>query len=382
MHFTEDHDVFRKSCRAVLEREITPYFDEWEATGIFPGHELFKKLGDAGLLGLEYDPEYGGQGADHSYTVILGEELGRLHAAGVSMAITVQTDMATPALHRFGSPELKRKYLAPAIAGDMVASIAVTEPDAGSDVAALRTRAVRDGDEWVVNGTKLYITNGTQADWLCLLARTSDEGGFRGMSQIIVPTDAPGFSVSRKLDKLGNRSSDTAELSFVDMRVPVANTIGEVGRGFQQQMAQFQNERMIATYTAVGSMEVALERTAEYLRERTTFGTPLLDHQYVQFRMAELSAELDLLRQYNYACADAYLRGEDTTRFATVAKLKAGRLSREVSDWCLQFHGGVGYMEETWTARYYRDARLLSIGGGADEVMLRVLARLNGWGTA
>ena len=382
MHFTEDHDVFRKSCRAVLEREITPYFDEWEATGIFPGHELFKKLGDAGLLGLEYDPEYGGQGADHSYTVILGEELGRLHVAGVSMAITVQTDMATPALHRFGSPELKRKYLAPAIAGDMVASIAVTEPDAGSDVAALRTRAVRDGDEWVVNGTKLYITNGTQADWLCLLARTSDEGGFRGMSQIIVPTDAPGFSVSRKLDKLGNRSSDTAELSFVDMRVPVANTIGEVGRGFQQQMAQFQNERMIATYTAVGSMEVALERTAEYLRERTTFGTPLLDHQYVQFRMAELSAELDLLRQYNYACADAYLRGEDTTRFATVAKLKAGRLSREVSDWCLQFHGGVGYMEETWTARYYRDARLLSIGGGADEVMLRVLARLNGWGTA
>jgi citronellyl-CoA dehydrogenase len=380
VEFTEDHQAFRKSCRAVLEREISPFFDEWEAAGAFPGHDLFRKLGEAGLLGLEYDPAYGGQGADHSYTVILGEELGRLHAAGVSMAISVQTDMATPSLHRFGSPELKERYLRPAIAGEMVTSIAVTEPDAGSDVAAIRTRAVRDGDEWVINGTKLYITNGTQADWLCLLARTTEDDGFRGMSQIVVPTDVPGFSVSRKLDKLGNRSSDTAELSFVDVRVPVANTIGEVGRGFQQQMAQFQNERMIAAYTAVGAMERALERTAEYLKQREAFGAPLLDNQYLQFRLAELWAELDLLRYYNYACAEAYLRGEDTTRFATVAKLKAGRLNRQVADWCLQFHGGVGYMEETWTARYFRDSRLLSIGGGADEVMLRVLARLHGWG--
>ncbi|HEV7885982.1 MAG TPA: acyl-CoA dehydrogenase family protein [Acidimicrobiales bacterium] len=380
MQFTEDHQTFRKAARAVLEREIPPHFDEWERQGAFPAHDVFKKLGEAGLLGLEYDPAYGGQGADHSYTVILGEELGRLHAAGVSMAVTVQTDMATPSLHRFGSPELKEQYLAPAIRGEMVTSIAVTEPDAGSDVAALRTRAVRDGDEWVINGTKLYITSGTQSDWLCLLARTSDEGGFRGMSQIIVPTTTPGFSVSRKLDKLGNRSSDTAELSFVDVRVPVANTIGEVGQGFRQQMAQFQNERMIAAYTAVGAMEMALAKTAEYLKERQVFGAPLLDNQYLQFRLAELSAELDLLRHYNYACAEAYIRGDDTTRFATIAKLKAGRLNREVADWCLQFHGGVGYMEETWTARYFRDSRLLSIGGGADEVMLRVLARLNGWG--
>jgi citronellyl-CoA dehydrogenase len=380
MRFTDDHQAFRKATRAVLEREIAPHFDQWEQQGAFPAHDLFKRLGEAGLLGLEYDPAYGGQGADHSYTVILGEELGRLHAAGVSMAVSVQTDMATPSLHRFGSEDLKRRYLAPAIAGEQVTSIAVTEPDAGSDVANIRTRAVRDGDEWVVNGTKLYITNGTQADWLCLLARTTDEGGFRGMSQIVVPTDTPGFSVSRKLDKLGNRSSDTAELSFVDVRVPVANTIGEVGRGFQQQMAQFQNERMIAAYTAVGGIEKALELTAEYLRQRQVFGAPLLDNQYIQFRLSELAAELDLLKHYNYACAEAYLNGEDTTRFATIAKLKAGRLNREVSDWCLQFHGGVGYMEETWTARYYRDARLLSIGGGADEVMLRVLARLNGWG--
>ena len=380
MEFTADHELFRASVRGVVEREIEPFVDEWEADGIFPAHDLFKKLGAAGLLGLEYDPAYGGQGADHSYTVIFGEELGRAGCGGVPMAITVQTDMATPALHRFGSDELKRTYLVPALRGDMVASIAVTEPDAGSDVAGLRTRAVRDGDEWVINGTKLYITNGTQADWLCLLARTSDEGGYRGMTLIVVPTSTPGFSVSRKLNKLGNWSSDTAELSFVDVRVPVSNTIGEVGRGFQHQMLQFQNERMIAAYSAVGGMTRAVEKTIEYLRQREVFGQPLIANQHIQFTIADLAADIDVLRQYNYACAEAYLRGEDTTRFASIAKLKAGRLARRVADTCLQFHGGIGYMEETWTARYFRDSRLLSIGGGADEVMLRVLARLGGYG--
>jgi citronellyl-CoA dehydrogenase len=378
MLFTDDHEMFRQSVRAILEREVAPHADEWEAAGGFPAHTLFKTLGSAGLFGLEYDPAYGGQGADQSYTVILGEELGWMGCAGVAMAITVQTDMATPSLHRFGTDEQKRRYLAPAVRGEMVASIAVTEPDAGSDVAGIRTRAERDGDEWVINGSKLYITNGTQADWLCLLARTSDEGGHHGLSQIIFPTDTPGFSVSRKLSKLGNRCSDTAELSFVDARVPVANTIGEAGRGFQQQMQQFQNERMIAAYTAVGAVERAIARTAEYLRERRVFGSPLLAKQYVQFRLAELSADLDLLRHYNYACADAYLRGEDTTRFATIAKLKAGRLQREAADTWLQFHGGMGYMEETWVSRFFRDSRLLSIGGGADEVMLQILSRLNG----
>ncbi|HEX8581953.1 MAG TPA: acyl-CoA dehydrogenase family protein [Acidimicrobiales bacterium] len=380
MIFTEEHEAFRRSVRGLLAREVEPHVDEWEEAGSFPAHELFPVLGRAGLLGLEYDPAYGGQGADHSYTVVLGEELGRIGCGGVPMSVTVQTDMATPALHRFGTHELKERYLAPAIRGEMVTSIAVTEPDAGSDVAAIRTRAVRDGDEWVINGTKLYITNGTQADWLCLLARTSDEGGHRGMTQIVVPTDVPGFSVSRKLRKLGNWSSDTAELSFVDVRVPVANTIGEVGRGFQQQMQQFQNERLIAVYTAVGGMTMALDRTVEHLRERRTFGRPLIDNQHVQFTMAELRAELDLLRHYAYAGAAAYVRGEDATRFATVAKLKAGRLQRRVADTCLQLHGGLGYMEETWTSRYFRDARLLSIGGGSDEVMLRILARMDGLG--
>lgn len=199
------------------------------------------------------------------------------------------------------------------------------------------------------------------------------------MSQLIVQTDRPGFSVSRKLDKLGNRSSDTAELVFQDLRVPVANTIGQPGRGFQQQMAQFQNERMIAAYGAVGALQRALERTRDHLQQRTAFGEPLIANSYVAYRLAELSAQVDLLRHYNYACAEAYLRGEDTTRFATIAKLTAGRLSREVADTCIQFHGGMGYMEETWTARYFRDSRLGSIGGGADEVMLRVLADLDGF---
>jgi citronellyl-CoA dehydrogenase len=375
MRFTAEHELFRKTVRAFVEREIDPFADEWEDAGTFPAHDLFAKAAAAGLLGLEYDPEYGGSGADHSFTVVLGEELGRSRSAGVAMGISVQTDMATPSLHRFGSDELKRRYLLPALRGEMVASIAVTEPDAGSDVSAIGTRAVRDGDEWVVTGRKLYITNGTQADWLCLLVRTSGEGGHRGMSQIVFPTDIEGFSVGRKLDKLGNRSSDTAELVFDEARVPVANTIGEIGRGFQQQMQQFQQERLIANYTAVGAMALALEQTAAYLKDRHAFGRPLIANQYIQFRLAELDAQLDLLRHYNYAAADAVVRGEDATRFATIGKLTAGRLAREVADTCLQFHGGAGYMEDTWTARYFRDSRLLSIGGGADEVMLQVLAR-------
>ncbi len=327
MRFTEEHDALRRTIRHVVEREVTPHIEEWEAMGRFPAHEVFKAFGSAGLLGLEYDPAFGGQGVDHSFTVVFAEELGRMGFGALAMAITVETDMATPSLHRFGSDDLKRRFLAPTLRGELVASVAVTEPDAGSDVANIRTRAVRDGDEWIINGSKLYITNGAQADWLCLLVRTSDEGGYRGMSQVVFPTSTPGFRVARELRKLGNHASDTAELVFEDCRVPVANTIGTVGRGFQQQMAQFQNERMVAAYSAVGAMELAIERTVAYLRERRVFGEPLLAKQYVQFRLAELIAQIDLLRQYNYACAEAYIAGEDTTRYATIAKLTAGRLA-------------------------------------------------------
>ena len=380
MLFTPEHEQFRQSVRQLVEQEINPNIDEWEAAEIFPAHELFPKIGAMGGFGLEYDPEYGGGGADHSYTVVLAEELGRCDAGGVPMAIAVQAGMATPALARFGSDELKREWLTPTLTGELVCSIAVSEPGAGSDVAGISTRAVRDGDDWVINGRKMWITNGTQADWLCLLARTSDEGGYGGMSQIIVPTDSPGFSVGRKIEKMGNRSSDTAELVLDAVRVPVANTLGEVGRGFQQQMAQFQDERLIGAYMAVASMRKALDKTKEYLRQRDAFGKPLLANQYLQYKLAELYAEVDLLQAFCHSCAQTVLEGGDVIRMATVAKLKAGRLQREVADTCVQFHGGMGYAEEMWVARYYRDARLTSIGGGADEVMLRVIAMLEGMG--
>lgn len=381
MRFTEEHEQFRKSVRAVIESEINPYVDEWEAAGIFPAHELFPKLAKVGMFGLEYDPEFGGQGADHTFTVVLGEELGATaHCAGVPMAIAVQASMSTPALAKFGSDELKRTYLAPAMSGEMVTSVAVSEPDAGSDVAGIKTRAVRDGDDWVINGTKMWITSGTQADWICLLARTSDEGGYMGMSQIIVPTDTPGFSVGRAIKKMGNHSSDTGELVFEDVRVPVSNTVGEIGRGFQQQMSQFQDERLIAAYMVCGSMRKAIDRTIEYLRKRDAFGKPLLANQYIQYKLAELIAEIDIVTEYAYTAGERYAAGEDVSRMATIAKLKTGRLQREVADTCVQFHGGMGYAEEMWPARYYRDGRLTSIGGGADEVMLRVIAMMEGMG--
>jgi len=373
---TEEHRIFRRTLRDLFEKEISPHIDEWEEAGTFPAHELFPKLGAVGLLGLEYDEAYGGMGAEHSFVVVAGEEMGRVDCGGVPMAIAVQMAMATPALHRYGSEELKAQYLTPAIRGEMVASIAVTEADAGSDVAGIRTRAERHGDEWVINGSKLYITNGTQADWLCLLART---GEGRDMSLIVVPTDVDGVVVSRKLDKLGMWSSDTAELSFTDVVVPVTNTIGEIGRGFQQQMVQFQAERLITLYRHIGSIEQALDRTRHYLRDRRAFGQPLLANQHIQFTLAELSARHDMLRHYAYTAADAVCRGEDSTRFATIGKLLGARLQREVADVCLQFHGGIGYMAEHWTSRFFRDTRLDSIGAGADEVMLRILARMDGF---
>jgi citronellyl-CoA dehydrogenase len=380
MKFTEEHEQFRKAVRQVVENDINPYVDEWEAAGIFPAKQVFSKLAEIGALGLEYDPEFGGQGADHSYTLVLAEELGRIDCAGVPMAIAVQAGMATPSLAKYGSPELKRKYLEPALRGELVAAIGVSEPDAGSDVAGIRTKAVRDGDDWVINGRKMWITNGTQADWLCLLVRTSDEGGYHGMSQIIVPTSTPGFSVGRKIEKMGNWSSDTAELVFEDVRVPVSNTIGEVGHGFQQQMIQFLDERLIGAYMAVASMRKALDKTKDYLQQREAFGKPLLANQYLQYKLAELYADVDVLEAYNRNCAQRYIAGEDVTRISTIAKLKAGRLQRVVADTCVQFHGGMGYAEENWPARYFRDSRLTSIGGGADEVMLRVLALLEGMG--
>lgn len=379
MPFTAEHDEFRRMVRSFVENEINPRVPGWEEAEWIPLHDVFAQMAELGMLGLEYDPAYGGQGADHLFTMILAEEFARADHGSIGMALGVVTDMATPSLHRFGTHEQKERFLTPVLRGEQVCSIAVTEPDAGSDVASIRTRAVRDGDDWVINGSKMYITNSLQADWMCVLARTSDEGGYGGMSQIIVPTDVGGFEVSRKLDKLGMRASDTGLLNFDDVRVPVGNTIGTEGMGFQQQMAQFVIERMWATYGTAASCRLALERTRDYLAQRVVFNKPLLKHQYVQFKLAELAAEVDMLAEYNLVIAERHNQGQDVTRMATIAKFKAGRVQREVADWVLQFHGGIGYMSETWTARFLRDGRLTSIGAGADEVMLQILARLDGF---
>lgn len=378
MEFTAEHDMFRQSVRRFIQDEIDPHVDEWEEAGAFPAHDLFKKMGDLGFLGLTYPEAYGGQGLDFSYTVVFCEELGKANCSGVPMGITVHTDMCTPALAEHGSHDLKQQFLAPSIRGDYVGCVAISEPDAGSDVASIRTRAVADGDDWVINGRKLYITNGTQADWVCLLARTSEGGGYRGMSLIVVPTSTPGFSVSRKLRKLGNHSSDTAELILDTVRVPKANTIGPEGMGFILQMQQFQRERLVGAILAYSSSEKIVRDTIAYTQQRHAFGAPLIANQVIHFRMAELLTEIELLRQLCYACARKLIAGHDITREASMAKLKAGRLSREVADSCLQYYGGMGYMEETPIARAFRDSRLLSIGGGADEIMLGIIARLEG----
>jgi citronellyl-CoA dehydrogenase len=379
--FTEEHEMFRRSVRAFVEKEINPYCDEWEEAGQAPLHALFRKMGDLGFLGLHYPEEVGGANADIWYTVILHEELGRANAAGVPMAIGVQDGMATPALAKYGSAYLKETYLKPALRGEMVCSIAVTEPDAGSDVARIRTRAVRDGDHYVINGSKMYITNGTQADWICLLARTSDGEDYKGMSLIVVPTNTPGFIISKKLKKLGNLSSDTALLTFENMRVPVTHLIGEEGRGFYYQMEQFQIERLVGALAGATGAERAVRDTIHYTRERKAFGKPLLANQWIQFKLSELLTEIEAQKHLNYYCAsliEAGANSTEITRVASMCKLKVGRLMRQVADTCLQFYGGMGYMEETPISRYFRDSRLSSIGGGADEIMLQIISRIEG----
>ena len=378
LYFNDEHEAFRQMVRRFVETEINPYVEAWEAQRIFPAHELFKKMGNLGLLGLSYPEEYGGGGVDYWYSVVFLEEIGRIHCAGVPMGIAVHTDMATPALAEFGSHELKQRFLAPAIAGDMVAAIAISEPDAGSDVAAIRTRAEADGDDYVINGAKMWITNGTQADFVTLLARSSGEHGFKGMSLIVVPTDTPGFSVSHKLEKLGNHSSDTAILSFDNVRVPKANRIGEEGMGFSLQMKQFQRERLAAVLMSISGMERAIRMTINYGRERQAFSKPLIENQWIHFKIAELLTEVEALRQLAYHCVRVTVAGGDMTKEVSMAKLKAGRVAREVADTCLQFHGGMGYVEEYPMARYFRDARLLSIGAGADEIMLGIIAKCEG----
>jgi citronellyl-CoA dehydrogenase len=378
--FTQDHVEMRETLNKFIEKEINPYVDEWEKAHAFPAHELFKKMGSAGFLGVNRDPEYGGLGLDYSYNMALAEEYGNIRCSGVGMAIGVQADMAVPALARFGSQELKKTFLAPSIAGDFVACLGVSEPGAGSDVASIRTNAKpkKDSDDLVINGSKMWITNGAQADWICLLATTSDGAPHRNKSLICVPMDTPGITVARKIDKLGNHCSDTAEIFFEDVVVPASNVIGEQGEGFTYQMMRFQEERMWATASVLLPMERAIQETAEYCRQRKAFGKSILDNQVVHFRLAELETEVEALRSLHYRTLGLYLKGHDVTKLASMGKLKAGRLVREVADSCLQYWGGMGYTSEVEISRMFRDVRLVSIGGGADEVMLSIICKLSG----
>ena len=378
MKLTEEHEAIRNTIAQFIDKEINPYCDQWEKDGIFPAHELFKKMGDLGLLGIAKPTEYGGMGLDYSYQIVFSEELGRITSGGVSMAIGVQTDMATPAMAKFGSDYIKQEFLSKAIAGDAVFSIAVSEPHAGSDVANIKTTAVKDGDDYVINGSKMWITNATQADYLCLLANTGGDNPHLSKSLIVVPTNTPGISFSEKLDKLGMRSSDTAQIFFDDVRVPQKNRLGEEGMGFTYQMMQFQEERLYCAAGALKVMEYCIDSTIEYTRERIAFGKPLLDQQIIHFRLAELQTEVEALRALTYDAVEGYINGVDVTLKASMAKLKAGRLSREVTDACLQYWGGMGYMWDNPVSRAYRDTRLTSIGGGADEVMLSIICKKMG----
>lgn len=378
LYFNKEHEQVRRAVRDFVKKEINPYVDEWEESGTAPLHEIFKKLGDLGFLGIRYDPKYGGLGLDYWYELVFLEELSQINCGGIPMAIGVQTNMATPAIAEFGSEYLKETYLKPAIAGDMVGSIAVTEPDAGSDVAALRTTAKREGDVYVINGSKTYITNGTQADFLTLLARTSDEPGYHSFGLFVVPTNLPGFHVSKKLDKMGMRSSDTAELFFDDMKVPAENLIGKEGEGFIYQMQQFQHERFFTIPLTYIGMRSAIEDTIAYLKERVVFGKPLIAKQVLKHRLVQWLTELEALKQLTYHIVRLKMDGQDATKEISMGKLLSGQLASKVSDGCLQMYGGAGFMNEMPISRLFRDSRLTAIGGGANEVMSDVIAKLEG----
>jgi len=380
MLYKQEHLELQRSLKKFIDSEINPFVDEWEAAEIFPAHEVFKKMGSAGFLGINKPVEFGGMGLDYSYQLAFVESLGHIRCGGVPMAIGVQTDMATPALSRFGSDELRREFLVPSIAGDFVACLGVSETGAGSDVASIKTVAKKvngDGGDYIINGGKMWTTSGTQADWICLLANTSDGAPHKNKTLICVPMKTPGISVAKKLKKVGMWSSDTAQLFFDDVRVPQRYRIGEEGMGFTYQMQQFQEERLFAAaqWTV---LERILQDTIAYTRQRQIFGQSVLDNQYVHFRLAELKTEIEALRALVHDAAERYVGGEDVTPLASMAKLKAARLGREVADSCLQFWGGMGYMWESGVARAFRDIRLSSIGGGADEVMLGIISKYMG----
>jgi citronellyl-CoA dehydrogenase len=375
MQFTHEHEEIRRTLKRFIIEEINPHVDEWEAAEAFPAHEVFKKLGALGLLGLCKPTDYGGMALDYSYSMVMAETLGHTACGAIPMAIGVQTDMATPALARFGSDELRREFLVPAISGDAVGCIGVSEPGAGSDVANIKTTARKDGGDYIIDGGKMWITNSLQADWMCVLVNTSDGPAHKNKSLIMLPMNTPGVKRTSKIRKIGMMASDTGLIHFDGVRVPQRNLVGQEGMGFTYQMMQFQEERLWAAANAIQGLTNCIEETIEYTRERQIFGKSVLDNQVVHFKLAELKTEVEALRALVYLATEKYIAGQDVTEWASMAKLKSGRLLRIVPDECMQYWGGMGYTWDNRVSRLYRDGRLASIGGGADEVMLGIICK-------
>ncbi len=385
--YTEEHELFRKQVRQFAEKELLPHAEEWERDELFP-NEVFKKAGQLGILGAHYPEDVGGGGGDYWFSIAKAEELVRCGSAGVTMGLLVQSDMATPCINELGTPEQKKEFLEPALRGDRIAALGVSEPGAGSDVAGLRTTARVEGGDYVINGSKTYITNGTRADFVTLLVKTNPDAGHHGISIILFPTDTPGFSVSRKLSKMGNWASDTAELFFDNCRVPKRYLLGQENMGFIYLMQNFQSERLVGSASAIAGAMHALDRSLEWGRQRHVFGKPLIKREVWQHKLADLYTKAEAGKALTYKAADSFntdryvRKGDisfDTTKLIAMSKLFVGDVSGEIADQVVQFHGGMGYLEELWVSRYFRDNRLFRIGGGTSEVMKYMIAKISGW---
>ena len=375
--FTEEHEAFRKTVRAFAEKELAPHALEWDRAGIFP-REVFEKCGQLGFFGINHDPKWGGSGLDYWYVTVFCEELSYSQNAGVNMALLVQSQIATPIINEIGTDEQKEQFLRPAILGEKIAALGISEPGCGSDVARMKTTARRDGSDYVINGSKMWITNGTRADFITLAVRTAGEG-YGGISLVTFPTDVRGFSVSKKLDKIGNLSSDTAILFFEDCRIPTRYLLGEENEGFYHVMSNFQGERLVAALMAVSGMERMIEEAIGYGREREAFGRPIIGFQVWRHKLVEHMAAIEAAKRLTYHAVDLFNRKQNPVKEISMAKLFAGDLAQRVAYDCQQLYGGMGYIEETHIARAWRDIRLITIGGGTSEIMKEIVSKLAGF---
>jgi len=374
--FNEHHDQLRESIARYVAKELAPHAEEWEET-TFPD-SVFHRMGELGFLGLHVPEEYGGQGGDYFSSLVLAEEMGGSLSGGLTMGVAVHTDMAMPPILKFGTEEQKQEWVVPAVAGQKILCLGITEPDAGSDVAGIKTRAVKDGDEYVINGSKTYITNGHRADVIVLVTKTDPDAGYDGFTLFLVPMDAPGVIREKKLEKLGMHASDTALLAFQDVRVPESAVLGQVGKGFYHIMWELQGERLIGAAGCVSGAQRCMERTLQYALERTAFGRQIGKFQVIRHKFAEMATKIESARQMTYVTAWRVANGEYPVREISMAKLHAARIAVEVADECIQIHGGAGYMKEYGVERVWRDMRLNRIGAGTDEIMLDVIGRSYG----